>query len=273
VLNSTQALADDPARALATASGILDAALATGERAGRLLTAAAYVHAAQGRWREASRLVREAGDVVPISGVPLHARLPLEDMNVFAPRTAAEAPLLQLIAAARAASERADESLIDSLKQIGDQPADKMLALKQGLRGLAAARRGDTTGALSRLHEALTFMNVEGGLLNGIWTRFVLEAGRIELATGDYALASQRVVAAHGMAASGGISPSTTYVADFQELRAKVAEARGDTADAREAWRQVIAIWRNADSELQPRVAAAREALKHLNVGVARVSP
>jgi hypothetical protein len=85
----------------------------------------------------------------------------------------------------------------------------------------------------------------------------------MEFDAGDYAAAAHRVDAQE-MAGTGRIRPSTTYAGDFQELRARVAEARGDTTEARAAWRQVLGIGRTADPELQTRVAAARAALSRL---------
>jgi hypothetical protein len=41
-------------------------------------------------------------------------------------------------------------------------------------------------------------------------------------------------------------------------------DARGDTANAVLHYREFVEFWTNADPELQPRVAAARERLKQL---------
>jgi hypothetical protein len=41
-------------------------------------------------------------------------------------------------------------------------------------------------------------------------------------------------------------------------------DAKGDTANAVAQYRDFIEFWKNADPELQPRVAAARERLAQL---------
>jgi tRNA A-37 threonylcarbamoyl transferase component Bud32 len=48
------------------------------------------------------------------------------------------------------------------------------------------------------------------------------------------------------------------------EALAKMFDAKGDTANAVAQYRDFIAFWKNADPELQPRVAAARERLAQL---------
>jgi len=48
------------------------------------------------------------------------------------------------------------------------------------------------------------------------------------------------------------------------EALAKMFDARGDTANAVQHYRDFIEFWKNADPELQPRVAAARERLQQL---------
>jgi hypothetical protein len=48
------------------------------------------------------------------------------------------------------------------------------------------------------------------------------------------------------------------------EALARMFDARGDTANAVLHYREFVEFWTNADPELQPRVAAARERLKQL---------
>jgi hypothetical protein len=43
------------------------------------------------------------------------------------------------------------------------------------------------------------------------------------------------------------------------EAVGKMYDARGDTARAVEAYRDFVERWKNADPEVQPRVAAARQ--------------
>ena len=49
-------------------------------------------------------------------------------------------------------------------------------------------------------------------------------------------------------------------------------DARGDTANAVQHYRDFIEFWKSADPELQPRVAAARERLQQLTP-VERLKP
>ena len=56
------------------------------------------------------------------------------------------------------------------------------------------------------------------------------------------------------------------------EALAKMFDARGDTANAVQHYRDFIEFWKSADPELQPRVAAARERLQQLTP-VERLKP
>jgi hypothetical protein len=59
---------------------------------------------------------------------------------------------------------------------------------------------------------------------------------------------------------NGGV----VYRGDAEELLGQIAEQQGDTATAIRAHRNFVALWRDADPEVQPRVAAARAALARL---------
>jgi tetratricopeptide (TPR) repeat protein len=250
------ALEDDPARAIATASAIADAAVKLDRTHERLMGSLASLRTAQGRWREAGQLRREIGNVGLTNTLPLHSRARADiptDRGWFT-------------AAAYAAAEQGDEVLVDSLTWMRSIPPERVKALQQGLRGLAALRRGETARALVLLRQALDFAGIgdESNQIDAMWARFALEAGRLELASGDYDAASRRI-AAKFMGNAGFVELAICYAAEFQELRALVAQARGDTSEARAAWQQVIAIWRDADSVVQPRVVAARAALAQLH--------
>jgi hypothetical protein len=52
--------------------------------------------------------------------------------------------------------------------------------------------------------------------------------------------------------------------AEAEELRAQIAEQRGDSVTALRAYRNFIELWKDADPELQPRVAVARAAVARL---------
>ena len=54
------------------------------------------------------------------------------------------------------------------------------------------------------------------------------------------------------------------FRADAEELRGRIAEQRGDTTAAIRGYRNLVDLWRDADPELQPRVAVARAALARL---------
>jgi multidrug resistance efflux pump len=59
---------------------------------------------------------------------------------------------------------------------------------------------------------------------------------------------------------NGGV----VYRAEAEELLAQIAEQQGDTAGAMRAYGNFVDLWKDADPELQPRVAAARAALARL---------
>jgi tetratricopeptide (TPR) repeat protein len=60
------------------------------------------------------------------------------------------------------------------------------------------------------------------------------------------------------------IETDMLVLADVYERLGQIYAARSDTARARDYFTQFIAIWGNADEELQPRVEAARRALESL---------
>ena len=54
------------------------------------------------------------------------------------------------------------------------------------------------------------------------------------------------------------------FRADAEELRGQIAEQQGDTVAAIRAYRNFTDLWKDADPDLQPRVAAARAVLARL---------
>jgi tetratricopeptide (TPR) repeat protein len=58
--------------------------------------------------------------------------------------------------------------------------------------------------------------------------------------------------------------PDITLGAVLTEQMAKIYDAKGDAENAAQHYREFVELWKNADPELQPRVAAARERLKKL---------
>ncbi len=95
---------------------------------------------------------------------------------------------------------------------------------------------------------------------NALDVRFSLELARLERAAGALEAASRRLFDA--IMWQGGVP----YRAEFEELRAQIAEQQGDTATAIRAYRNFIELWKDADPELQPRVEAAQAALARLEV-------
>ena len=66
-------------------------------------------------------------------------------------------------------------------------------------------------------------------------------------------------------------SPDPLYLAPAQERLAQLCEARGDIAKAVEHYRAFIDLWKNADNELQPRVAEARRRLARIATSLERL--
>ncbi|MEA3244667.1 MAG: protein kinase [Gemmatimonadota bacterium] len=58
--------------------------------------------------------------------------------------------------------------------------------------------------------------------------------------------------------------PDISVPGGLLEALAKMYDARGNTARAEEMYRDFVELWKNADPELQPRVAAARARLRQL---------
>ena len=58
--------------------------------------------------------------------------------------------------------------------------------------------------------------------------------------------------------------PDLNVGAVLTEALAKIYDTKGNTEKAAELYREFIELWKNADPDLQPRVAAARERLKKL---------
>ena len=131
-------------------------------------------------------------------------------------------------------------------------------ALAAGLGGLLDLRRGDSVAARRQLirgnSEWIENRGVEAFFPNPY---FALVTARLEVAAGEPAVAEPRLsetMATLGMA----------FRADAEELRGRIAEQRGDTTAAIRSYRNLVDLWRDADPELQPRVAVARAALARL---------
>ena len=130
-------------------------------------------------------------------------------------------------------------------------------ALLVGLRGLAALDARDSARARQLLVAAYEVRNPNWNDVAGPDQRFSLALARLERATGELDAAARRLNDARFPA--GLIAR-----AEAEELRGQIAEQRSDTASAIRAYRNFIALWKDADPELQPRVQAARAALARL---------
>lgn len=124
--------------------------------------------------------------------------------------------------------------------------------LHEYLRGLLWSARGQPDSALSAYTRA-TFSETEG------FSRTDLQRARTLLALGRAREAIP--VLEHPL---GGSLEAGNYYAtqtELQELLAQAYDAAGQADSAAVYYRRVVAAWKGADKELQPRVARARERL------------
>ena len=157
------------------------------------------------------------------------------------------------------------ESLEVALARItprADRAAPYAEALRTGVRGLAVLAEHDSARARDLL--ATTYATRRDHGLFAPWVfpphaRFSLELARLALAVGDLPDAER-----HLQDLFGGFFVRYPYLGEAFELRAKIAEQRADTTTAIRAYGAFIALWQDADAQLQPRVAAARAALARL---------
>jgi tetratricopeptide (TPR) repeat protein len=147
-----------------------------------------------------------------------------------------------------------------ALGAAGEQGRELARGMAEGLRGQLAAARGERDEALARLERAR--LTVSEGLLESSfgaqaqerWTRAELlrEAGRLDEALRWYA----------GL---GGVAIDfLPYRAPAALRQAEIYERLGDRRRAAERYAQAVALWRDAEPELQPLVRRARERLAAL---------
>lgn len=135
-------------------------------------------------------------------------------------------------------------------------------ATGRGLQGLARLSIGDTVGARVLLEAALKTRYYQMGLAWGPLVptvAFALQLARLDLAKGDLDQARRRL--ADGLY---HLDEELPYRAEALELLGQISLRRGDTAAARQSYRAFVSLWEHADPELQPRVVAARDALRRL---------
>ncbi|MBX9929898.1 MAG: protein kinase [Gemmatimonadaceae bacterium] len=80
----------------------------------------------------------------------------------------------------------------------------------------------------------------------------------------DSAIAAYESYRASPLGRRERVGPDVVMPAAELEALAKIYDAKGNTARAVELYRDFVEIWKNADPELQPRVAAARARLRTL---------
>ena len=115
--------------------------------------------------------------------------------------------------------------------------------------------RGDSLAALDHLIQAYQYRSYSNLYLPA---RLSLQLARLERARGALESAARRLP---DIQLAGY---SVLHVAEAEELAGQIAAQRGETAAAARAYRNFIALWEQADPGLQPRVAAAREAVRRL---------
>jgi len=140
----------------------------------------------------------------------------------------------------------------------GEEYPQFRAALLDGLNGVLALRAADTAVALRGLSAGnatwIETRDIEEFFPNPY---FAIAAARLDGAAGDLETGPRRLYDTVG-------SIGIIWRADAEELRGQLAERRGDAATAIRAYRNFVDLWRSADPELQPRVAAVRAALSRL---------
>jgi tetratricopeptide (TPR) repeat protein len=143
-----------------------------------------------------------------------------------------------------------------------EQPAAPVASrgFTNGLQGLIALRTGDTSAAL-RFLEAMRPDRHNPTVPNRLLfpgSYLALTHARLEARRGNFARARTYLADLYP------INEYVPFIADAEELRGEVALALGDTVRARRHLGNVVAVWRDAEPALQPRVARARDLLATL---------
>ena len=152
------------------------------------------------------------------------------------------------------------EVLLDQMESESFPDTVRARATASGLRAILALRRGDSAAArllFARgrpIHIHRT--SPDRNLFPGAWIPF--QAAKLEAALGDLNAAKSYLA---------DVYPRNEYVpfiGDVEEFRGDLSVALGDTATAVRSYREVLALWKNADPVLQPRVAAIRAKLSRI---------
>ncbi len=264
-----------PARAVALADSFAARAAAPShppaERATALLRRHVY-QLAQGRYLAAWDLLRQAA-VEDAAGPEVLGATVLHQIvtGTHQPEAADAAHQLSALNSARPlwasavlAWWVAATSPVDSARRAirgivaGGEYPEFRTALTDGLNGLVTLRTGDSVAARRELALAnvawIEIRNIEEFFPN---PDLAITLARLDRRAGDLDLATRRLFETVGPI---GIM----FRAEAEELRGQIAEQRGDMAAAIRGYRNFIDLWKNADPELQPRVAAARAAVARL---------
>jgi len=226
--------------------------------------------AARGRHGEAMRLLDAAKSLDPQSSTLWWMVLPTvliahpTDADRLATETAAAGPgrLNKQILLAWSAAETDDTTLYKSSTEIADsmlrkvQPVPWVTDRLAGIRGVVALRQGDSVSARRLLQASYAGAPYGRDLLAPVRADLSLLLARLDLAAGDLPAAWQRTYDTFWL--------GFLYRAEAEELRGQIAEQQGDTTAAVVAYRNFTELWKDADPELQPRVAKARETLARL---------
>jgi len=131
-------------------------------------------------------------------------------------------------------------------------------AHRAGLLGLLALQRFDTTEARRQFAAAYEVRPYEAQnrITVAFETLLTVRLAELEYVAGALRSAELRLEGVESITGTG-----SAFSADAEELRGKIALQRGDTAAAIKAYRTFVTLWKDADPEFQPRVAAAQAAL------------
>lgn len=178
--------------------------------------------------------------------------------RVTGPDLASRRALLEAWTSARLNdSARLERSLSDLTQRA---PGDRYLAaIAAGCRGLIALTARDSARARELLTAAWE-IRPRRGFWSSTWEPdafFSIALARLEWA-------ARQPTAAHHRLFDAFLPESPATRIEAEELRARIAEATGDTAAARTSYERLLDAWREAEPALQPRVRAARDALVRL---------
>jgi len=264
-----------PARAVALADSFAARAAAPdhppADRATALLRRHVY-QLAQGRYAAAWELLRQA-TVEDAAGPEVLGATLIHQLVTGTHEPEARDAARQLSSLGRARQLWATAVLAWRLAAVGPTDSARMsvgqllaggeypefrAALTVGLSGLVTLRTGDSLMARRELAQAnvawIEIRSIEEFFPNPY---LAVILARLDRRAGDLELAERRLYETVGPI---GI----LFRADAEELRAQIAEQRGDTTAAIRAYWNFTELWKDADPELRPRVAAARAALARL---------